>query len=118
MTKRTAGISAAALATAQIEELLQPAIDELRRATNVTERSGVYSDVSHVRTAMANMQRAIDQAQRLARRVGWPLSPADRRTIVQNLSAGIAQRERRDFPPGDQGRSNPHPAPSSAPEAS
>lgn len=109
----TRGISAAKLATDQIDELLQPAVDELRRALNVTERSGVYADVGALIAAMARIRVAVDQAQRIARRVDWPLSPATRLKIVQSLSAGIAQRERRPFPAGDQVRSNHHPAPPS-----
>ena len=108
----TKGISAAKLATAQMEELLQPALEDLRRALEISQRTGVYEDVGAVRAAMTRLKLAIDQAMRIARRAGWPLSPADRRHIVQSLSAGIAQRERRASLP-EMAVSNPPPAPSS-----
>lgn len=104
----TKGISAAKLATAQMEELLQPALEDLRRALEISQRTGVYEDVGAVRAAMTRLKLAIDQAMRIARRAGWPLSPADRRHIVQSLSAGIAQRERRASLP-EMAVSNPPP---------
>lgn len=97
-------ITSARAATAEIEQLLQPAIEELRGALNVTEQSGVYADAGAVRTAMVRAKSAIDQALRLARQVNWPLSPTARLQIVR---AGVAQVERRGFLPGDGGIKTP-----------
>lgn len=86
----TLGITAAEAATTDMNEQLQPAIDELRSAINVVERNGVYRDIAAVRAALVRMKFAIDRAQRLSRRVDWPISPDRRRLIVRSL-AGIAQ---------------------------
>lgn len=113
----TLGITAAQAATADIDELLRPAIDDLRSAINVTERSGVYRDIAAVRAALVRMKFAVDHAQRISRRVDWPISPERRRLIINSLSAGIAQREHRASLPETAG-SNRHPAPPSDDEVS
>lgn len=117
-SKSTPGMKAARAATSQIEELLQPALDRLQSVLNVTERTGVFADVDTVLAAMADMRTAIGQAQPLAQNVDWPLSQAARRAIIKSLSAGIAQRERRTYPSGDQGDRTPtplHPSTEGAP---
>lgn len=65
-------IEVAAAATARMDQLLEPALDELRIAIRDGNGAGVYFDVPRVRAAMAQAKRAIELAQHVATSVGWP----------------------------------------------
>jgi len=70
--KSASRIHIAREATRRIDELLQPALDELQSAINIGNGGGVYHDVPRVRSAMARLKRAIDCAQAVEASVTWP----------------------------------------------
>jgi hypothetical protein len=65
-------VSITRAATKRMEEILQPAIDELQSAINVSNGAGVYHDVSRVRSAMAKLKWAIELAQQVDKSITWP----------------------------------------------
>ena len=65
-------IRAAAEATNKMDQLLDPALNELRTAIRGGNGAGVYFDVGRVRSALVQAADAIRQAQQIASTTAWP----------------------------------------------
>lgn len=72
MTTARRKIELAALATAKMDDLLIPAIDNLRSAAHGGNGAGIYSDLSRLRSAMASMSSALRDAQKIYDATSWP----------------------------------------------
>lgn len=67
-----ARIQAAADATKRMDDLLDPAIEDLRGAIRGGNGAGIYHDVSRVRSALAHAKVAITKASEIANATVWP----------------------------------------------
>jgi hypothetical protein len=65
-------IRLAAEATKRMDDLLDPALNDLRGALRGGNGAGVYHDVSRVRSALATAFVAVTKAQAIANKTDWP----------------------------------------------